>query len=237
MNNPLRYTDPSGYEPLDRQWEQDFYDAHGRDPTDQDRRDRLFSLIFLGSGPGGAWTDADWAEYGAHKANYWGPIGGKQWRWAGEMEPSLERFVTHVERLSAYYYPWEESQFVSAFAFVWGGVPLGFPVISALQMGTNPGAQWSMYPPLHEGTAGWQPALVDDENPSHHYAGSAYVGYYFGAGVGITVNWLRDGPWSDLSLPDLTLGDRAALHGYLLRYGSMYIFGHEMLMLLSVAQH
>ncbi|MEZ4623182.1 MAG: RHS repeat-associated core domain-containing protein, partial [Caldilineaceae bacterium] len=61
--NPLRYSDPTGHDPLDANWEAEFEANHGRSPTDHDRRDRLFSLMFLGSGSNGAWTQENWSYY------------------------------------------------------------------------------------------------------------------------------------------------------------------------------
>jgi len=101
---------------------------------------------------------------------------------------------------------------------------------------TNPGPVWAQYSPLGEGTADWRPELVDDENPSHHYAGLFYMGYFFGDWFGASVNWLRDGPLSDYSQPDLDLGNLAAQHGEMLWRGrfSMYALGDILRYSLSV---
>ncbi len=214
LNNPLGYVDPTGFDPLDAAWEAAFRDKHGgRGPTDQDRRDRLFSLMFLGHGPGGEWTDDDWAFYAANRVDLW--RGGPNVSWPGEIAAGIERFAVHVERLASYYKPHERNQFVAAFGFVFGGVPLGHYILSAWDMAT-PANCWTAYPPLFEGSEGWRPELVDDENPSHHYAGLFYMGYFFGASIGRAVNWLRDGPLSVTSEPDLVLGDLAADQGQML---------------------
>jgi hypothetical protein len=36
-NNPLRYADPTGHDPLDEQWQMEFEQAHGRAPDWYDR--------------------------------------------------------------------------------------------------------------------------------------------------------------------------------------------------------
>ncbi|MBM4429772.1 MAG: RHS repeat-associated core domain-containing protein [Chloroflexi bacterium] len=74
LNNPLRYTDPSGsaYEQTagfhpwkwDMEWVERYKAAHGgAEPTRQDWRDYVFSLTHHGSGPGGSWTEEDWLVY------------------------------------------------------------------------------------------------------------------------------------------------------------------------------
>ncbi len=214
--NPLRYTDPTGYDPLDDKWKQEFRDAHGgRAPTDQDRRDRLFSLLFLGSGTNGAWTAKNWVDYSARKREYWE---GKGDPWPGAMDPGLERFAVHTKRLASHYRPNETDQFVKAFAFIFAGFPLSNPILSTIDM-IWPADNWARDWPLSEGTAGWKSAIVDDRNPSHHYAGLFYVGFWLGKNTGIAANWLRDGPLSELNVPDLRLGDLAAQQGWDLQVG------------------
>lgn len=211
LSNPLKYTDPSGHDPLDAAWEQAFSAAHGRMPNDNDRRDRLFSLLFLGSGPNGNWTDDDWAYYSAHRQELW----NGEADWPGATAAGLDRFISHLDTLASYYNPGEESLFTKAIGFIWGGIPLGDPLASSVQMLT-PGTAWADYPPLFEGTENWIPGLVDDENPSHHYAGLLYFGYFFGAYHGETINRLRDGSLSDYSQADIDLGSIAARHGGML---------------------
>lgn len=239
LNNALRFEDPSGYDPLDAAWEEAFQAAHGgRGPTDQDRRDRLFSLIFAGSGASGSWTEANWTFYTANKADPWN---GAQ-SWPSAIIPGVERFAAHVQRLASQYKPGEEDQFAAAFGFVWAGVPLGRPLQSALRFATRASATatWEAYPPLYEGTAEWRPELMDpDGNPSHHYAGFFYMGYFFGDEASQPVNWLRDRPLSNRNDPDLLLGNIAARHGALLSKGrfSSYALGHVIQYALSVRAH
>ncbi|GIV70763.1 RHS repeat-associated core domain-containing protein [Caldilinea sp.] len=213
--NPLKYTDPSGFDPIDAAWEEEFYRVHRRAPNDQDRRDRFFSILFPGSGPNGSWTDEDWAWYHAHREGLWKGSAP----WPGAPAAGLDRFVAHLERLASYYAPGEERLYAQAIGFIWGGVPLGHAIPAAWQMATNPGAAWAQYEPLFEGTANWEPALVDDVNPSHHYAGLFYMGYFFGPTIGYISNWLRDGSLSNRNVPDLNLGYVAVSHGAMLYDG------------------
>ena len=74
LNNPLRYTDPSGgayeqtagFDPWkwDPEWAERYKAAHGgAEPTQQDWRDYVFSLTHHGSGPSGSWNEEDWQVY------------------------------------------------------------------------------------------------------------------------------------------------------------------------------
>jgi len=74
--NPLRFSDPSGHDPLDKTWEEEFEQAHGRAPTDDDRRDRLFSVMVMGNGAGGTWTEADWQNYASNRTDFWNSPSG-----------------------------------------------------------------------------------------------------------------------------------------------------------------
>jgi RHS repeat-associated protein len=203
LNNPLRYADPSGYDPIDQVWEEEFYRIHERWPTDEDRRDRFFSLLFLGSGKGGAWTDEDWTYYSAHRDELW--KGKLPWQ---KHEPaSLYRFHVHLDRLASYYNPGEEERFVQAVGFIFGGLALGDPIPVLLKEATRPDK--GQYQGLFEGTAGWRSELVEGRNPSHHWAGLFYAGFYLGRGQGRAVNEIRD--WDNP--PDLKLGELAVDFG------------------------
>jgi RHS repeat-associated protein len=225
LNNPLCYTDPGGYDPIDAQWEKEFFEAHGRHPTDEDRADRFFSLLFLGRGPDGTWTDSDWAYYSQNRKALWTSEKGQ---WPGVMAPGLDRFRVHLKRLAAYYSSGEEVLFTKAVGFIWGGMPLGPVVLSGVLGGLNPCV---LYPCLYEGAEGWHSDLVDDKNPSHHYAGLFWLGFFaghyippdVGGFVAGLLNFARDGPWSDPSEPDLKLGDLAVDHGVLLAIGRITI--------------
>jgi hypothetical protein len=175
----------------------------------------LFSILFRGSEANGDWNDADWQRYYAAPKDYWS--GKVSMPNAGTL--GLDRFVGHLSRLAQYYSAGEEDMYVQAIGFIWGGMPLWDPVSTAWKMATDPNGAgaWADYEPLIEGTAGWKPELVDtDTNPSHHYAGFLYMGYFFGSAAAYASNWLRDGPLSNTNDPDLKLGYLSANHGAML---------------------
>lgn len=175
--------------------------------TDDDRRDRLFSVIFSGSGTGGSWTAGDWAFYQDQKEKLWkGTLS-----WLFDVPMGLDRFLSHLDRLASHYNPGEEAAFVKAVGNVWGGIPFGPSITSAIQVRRGPAL-----PFLHEGDDNWIGALNDDGQPAHHYAGLFYAGFFFGADHAAAANWLRDGPISDNNPPDLHLGYVAGLQGDLL---------------------
>ena len=59
--NPLKYTDPSGHDPLGPDWVEDFKAAHGGVTLKPiDRFYRIVSLSFTGGGPNDSWEEADW---------------------------------------------------------------------------------------------------------------------------------------------------------------------------------
>ncbi|MEZ4616230.1 MAG: hypothetical protein R2867_12110 [Caldilineaceae bacterium] len=59
------------------------------------------------------------------------------------------------------------------------GASLGYPIPATLDM-IRPSDNFAAHPPLFEGVAGWESTLLDDGNPSHHYAGLYHTGFYYG---------------------------------------------------------
>ena len=213
-NNPVRYTDPSGYDPLDAVWQAAFRAAHGgRAPTDRDRQDRLFSLIYPGSGPTETWNEEDWQRYSQDRNAYF--LGKK--RWDNDEQPSIFRFARHVSRLARWYTDDEQTQFIRGFALLFAGVPYTENFIKAtwyVRHGPDDPADdpHGLFA-LGEGNKGWRPELVDDWNPSHHYAGFVLLGYYVGIPASSVVNIIRD----PNNPPDIRLGNIGAVHGFALR--------------------
>ena len=204
--------DPSGRDPLGGGWVDTFVTAHGRAPTDLDRQDRLFSLMFPGSGPEGAWTDEDWAFYLEHREGLW--VGDISWR-AEKVPPNYDRFETHLRRMAGYYGTDRDAatRFTRAVGLVWSGIAYESPAFQALARAAIGDHELQ----LHEGPAGWKPKYVDDANPAHHWAAAFLAGFMYGTAVGAASNSIRDiaqyvtgqgGTWSDI-----LLGNVAASQG------------------------
>jgi RHS repeat-associated protein len=217
-NNPLRYIDPSGHDPLDAEWERAFREATGRDPTDKDRQDRLFSLIYKGSGPDGAWTDADWQWYTTHRDDLY--RGRENWR-SDDQEAGLDRFIEHVGKLATYYTDDERDQFVRGFALLYGGIVYSAGWKSAAAMT----AANLRLTGLAEGMEGWDFRYYDSDNfqqdQTHHYAGLFFLGYFGGKVVGRAINQVRDGRPDYHNAGDVDLGKLAVDQGVKFREMSL----------------
>ena len=199
--------DPLGYSWIDR-----FTKINGSPPTDVDRQDYLFSLLFFGSGLDGSWTDSDWRAYDGHRQAFW----SGELMWPGEnTTPGYDRFAIHLERLSTCYgYDKEaRSNFSRAVGLIWGGIAYQGSVFRALAEASIGDHLMQ----LHEGASGWNARFVDDDNPAHHWVAGFVAGFHYGVVFGVTVNSLRDiaqyvtaqgGTWADIEL-----GNIAASHG------------------------
>ena len=204
---------------MNQDWENVFLSAHGRPPTDADRQDQLFSLIFLGSGQGGAWTDDDWACYIDRRSDLWD--GSVDWP-PEPLRAGYDRFHLHVERLSGCYGNGRDAatQFTRAAGLIWGGIAYeGSPFMALFRAGVG-----RHLPQLHEGPAGWRAEFIDDDNPAHHWVAAFVAGYYYGAFLGTLANSVRD--LAQLvtgqggTLADIRLGNVAAGQGAKVRRDS-----------------
>jgi hypothetical protein len=220
LGNPLKYTDPSGHDPLDAAWEQEFELYHGRPPTDEDRQDRLFSLMFAGTGTNGAWTDKDWQFYANNRARLWS--GGE--RWLVHEAEGLDRFLNHMSRMAAHYNRGEEGLFARAVGLVWGGIEYsGSGLVALTQAGGG-----RHLAQMHEGRLGWNSKLVDVNDPAHHFAGAFLGGWLLEGAGGVWTNAAREVvQWAVTGTgtkQDILLGNRAASHAALFRRSAQGVF-------------
>jgi len=215
-SNPL-FAAPVADDPLGVHWQEDFMKVCGRSPTDADRQDRLFSLIFSGSGPGSTWIDSDWASYGNNRQAFWG--GQESWP-AGDLPEGYDRFQSHLELLAGYYLTNQGglAKFSRAAGLIWGGIfyeGSAFIALAKASVGRH-------HLQLHEGASGWQAQLVDDLNPAHHWVAAFLTGFCYGTFIGATINTIRDGAQyvtgQGGARGDIYLGNIAALHGHLLSH-------------------
>jgi len=198
--NPLRFVDPSGHDPLDTAWQEEFFKNHGRAPDQNDIRGRLFSLVMPGSGANSTWTSGDWDLF-AHRfvAFFNGDI-----EWPNEGLPrGLDRFAARVDKLSSHYAVGEESNFVRAIGTLFGGLDYRHPAMVTLLELKDAIAGTVNLPHLADGTNGWaQRYLEPGDDPGHHFIGLFYAGYFYGRVGGHFVNAVRD----PANRPDLVLG-------------------------------
>jgi hypothetical protein len=208
-----------GRDPLDEQWVVAFSVANGRPPGDADRQDRLFSVMFPGRGPAGAWTDEDWTTYWTVRRSLWS--GEAPWP-ASDEGPGYLRFANHLRCLVTHYGNDEASatRFSRAAGLVWGGIIYqDAPWRALFKAGIG---QHSAQ--LHEGQAGWRAEYVDDDNPAHHWVAAFVAGFSYGELLGALANSARDLAQMVTRLggtmADIRLGNVAARHGGLLRQAS-----------------
>ena len=226
-NNPLRFVDPSGYDPFATEEWQNWVTAHcnGRDPTDADRQRYLYSLLYVGPVSGSrTWTDEDWAMFEADTPGVMA-IPGTDRQSEGDFERALAD-------LAGYYEDTEGAQYVSAIALLYAGVPY------------QPGDFWAALghgfggavrlPILNHGMNGFNPLYYNlGEENTHHYAGHLLGGYYVRSlvnTIGTNVRELAQGlrvrilPWPPVirlspDWADIFLGEIAGKHGDMLARG------------------
>jgi hypothetical protein len=234
-NNPIGYNDPTGHsedcqiglgcakdpEPLPPpKCEASRVNPNGNcpppDKEDDDielaRQDRLFSLMFMGSGVNGAWTFLDWQYYYANRNTLW--ANPSSWMRNPDEEQGWDLFVLHVKRLASHYSADQTDQFVDDFALVFAGISPSRAYLSNVRVSLDGNADYGY---LNEGLAGLDDAYIDsiheDENASHHYAGIFYFSYYSPSlgGLGIIGNMLRDADPGEWNQGDINLGNVAAV--------------------------
>ena len=214
-NNPLRYTDPSGHDPLGEDWENEWRKNHpGQELTDHHRRLRLISLLIKGSEKDGSWNDSDWATF--HDIHE---------RKVAAIDPSnetgVERFARYTEKLASFYSPGETENFVRAFGHLFADIPLSGRWDEALR---NAGTPYRKAKYLNIEPTGLKTEYLGEpgETQTHHYAAFVVTGYYMGAERAKFLNWLREHVgWvqnlGSYDPGDIDLGNLASNHGWALR--------------------
>ncbi len=221
LNNPVRYSDPTGYDPLDKEWESQFKKNNGRNPTDFDRQMRLYSLIYSGPVSGSHnWTDEDWAVLGSMDiGKLFGSTEGRE---------GLDDFANAVQRLSIHYTRDEQGEFVSAIALLYAGVPYTpWNLLQIIRHGFGGASQLSY---LNHGMKGFHPMYyrrgkdgAPEEN-THHYAGHLLASYYLPWEVNVVGTLAREGMQGvqnelNVDIADINMGFVSTGHGQVLRIG------------------
>lgn len=223
LNNPMRYTDPTGHDPLDMYWNIEFEVKNHRTPTDLDRQLRLYSLMYNGPVSGSQfWTSEDWATFSAAEP-------AKVLRSRVDRE-SLDDFASTVGRLSRYYYVGEQAEFTSALALIYAQVPYRPGNSIAVFLGGFGGATSNELLQLGHSMEGFSPLLynklpdgISEEN-THHYSGQLLAGYNLPLSVNILGTVARElaqgyRSGTQVDMADIYMGFAGALHGWALAQG------------------
>jgi len=234
-NNPLKYVDPSGHDPLDENWQEEFRQHHnGRDPDWRDRLIRLFSIAFPDE-----WND----EYGN---NFFYNEDGTYRE--GSMEDAFKEYIPAdrswaampdaLERLAGWYKEGETSLLVRDIGSLFGGLPDRFNVSSMRTAATgcengytcDNGMQLPAHIWVGVNPEGLNSALVgnsDWDANVHHWAWALVLGYSSGSGAGIAMNTIREhgqagaSSYRDINArADILIGNRGAQMGADMRWFS-----------------
>jgi hypothetical protein len=215
--NPINFTDPSGFDPLDRKWQDDFQKRTGREPAFEDVMARLFEVTYP--------KEWNWEDF----YNSDGSIDIEEYvrkLTAPPSSRSWEDFPQALTRLASNYNIDEKDIFVRDVGTLYAGLPTRFgtrslllpvnTIISLLRSWGGTG-QTSAYlsrsglPPEWIGT--------DRDSNVHHWAATFVLGYFYGKNIGRVQNILREcvtynqeNFWADI-----ILGNRAARMGYALK--------------------
>jgi len=217
LANPINYTDPSGFYLCEN------FDCDGDDDFkwqgELKKQDKLFSLVFRGSGMNGTWTKSDWEYYCDNRDYlYYHP---SKWKINQDGEIGWDLFALHAERLATHYSPIEKSQFVRDFALLFGGIPSkGFWLTQAIVSFEGPPVRMpgpdEVRSYVHYRNDGLPKRYLSNneaENQSHHYTGLFYLGYFAGPGAGMSAGFVRDVVLG-YDPGDMRLGDQAAVDGF-----------------------
>jgi hypothetical protein len=216
LGNPLRYVDPSAFDPLDAAWRAEFEAARGRPPEAHDILIRLFSIAFPGE-----WNHSDF--YDADN-NY---IQGSIERVFVDNRPddrTWEAMPEALQRLAGWYEPGEEGLFTRDIGSLFGGLAnrLDSPgTWDAVSDRHNPVHTW-----VYVGTEGLPLSLTgvaDADANVHHWAWALTMGAAYGPG-GSVINTGRElwrlgtaslqgaGNWPN-TWSDIQIGNRGAALG------------------------
>jgi RHS repeat-associated protein len=113
LNNPLKYTDPTGYDPLDAEWWKTFK-SMGREPSNEDILIRLFSLAFPD------WFK--WSDFYDENNNYIKGSIDAVFRIGGPEKWSWNDIPSALSRLASWYKPGEKPLFDRDVGTLFGGL-------------------------------------------------------------------------------------------------------------------
>jgi len=229
FNNPVKYVDPSGHDPLDAAWEEAFFAQHGRAPEWYDRLIRLFSIAFP--------EEWEWSAF--YDSN--GYLRGYETLQNIMTTPSSSRSWANMDealtRMSAYY-NWNESEmFARDIGTLFAGLPDRFSGnMNYAVIGCTQGFRCSNRQPLPAQVWAYlqpdgMPSYLRGDDPDsnvHHWAWSVALGAYTGD-LAVALNTGREvydvkginNLMSDSNAKaDVYLGNRGAYFG-----SALHMFG------------
>lgn len=192
--NPIRNHDPSGHDPIDTGWRNEFHGEHGYWPDAADEAIRLFSLAypsewdaskFYSDGGTGARIE------GAQKIVFQDIVpGGRNWDTLG----------TALTRLAGWYLAGEEAMFIQDVEFLFAGSPsrTQSQADGVIYWTTEPGYAGNLHVFIHAGTLDPKFYLNREGSPTdadmnvHHWAWGVAVGYNLGWVSGDALNTGRE---------------------------------------------
>jgi RHS repeat-associated protein len=182
--NPILYTDPSGFDPLDMTWQSKFKNKFKRSPVDFDVIARLFELAYPDEY---RWDDFYFANtrnnYSAANIRLTNPPVTRSWRSLGDA----------LTRLAKWYTIGEKYIFVRDIATLYAGSPNrlgdGMKMDTLTVMRNSLGATWTYLHP-----DGIDPKLLgyDTDGNVHHWVAFFGLGYSYGPLLGEPINFARE---------------------------------------------
>ncbi len=205
-NNPLKYTDPSGHDPLDNAWQSEFQRVHGREPAAEDILIRLFSIAFP--------DEWDWSAFYDARGGYIPGSLERVFVVERPIERTWEDMPGALERLAGWYGRGENGLYTRDIGSLFGGLPNRFETPSAwsaVSDANNPIRVW-----VYLSSAGLPPYLMgtsDLDANVHHWAWCLTMGAAYGPGATL-INTGREitqfrGDWRN-TWSDIMIGTRGA---------------------------
>jgi RHS repeat-associated protein len=210
LNNPLRYVDPSGHDPLDQAWHDEFEQVHHRAPTAEDIQIRLFSIAFPNEWNWSAFYNSDGSYIQGSLENVFRDQRPANWSWQ-DMPGALEC-------LAGWYKTGEEEFYTRDIGSLFAGLIDRMEAPAARHAIYN-GGRGSAHVWVYLDRNGLSSSLTgtaDDDANVHHWAWALTMGAEYGPG-GSLINTVREaqqfnGDWRN-SWSDLSIGNRGAALG------------------------
>ena len=209
-NNPLRYVDPSGHDPLDQAWQDEFQQVHHRAPTAEDVQIRLFSIVFP--------NEWDWSAFYNADGSY---ITGSLEAVFRDQRPATRSWKDMpgaLEQLAGWYKAGEEAFYTRDVGSLFAGLLNRFEAPEARHAIYNNGGGsarvWVYF--NRDGFSSTLMGNSDDDANVHHWAWALTAGAAYGPG-GSLINIVREtgqftGDWRN-TWSDVSIGNRGAALG------------------------